>query len=195
MTEFFIFDLEATCWSEQHHLLQQEIIEIGAYYVDPFGQVGDSFSAFVKPVIHPYLSPFCQQLTSISQEDVENSPTFDKVYPKFINWMEQSAQSSDWHIASWGSMDLDLKDIGCDFYSGSTHKWLMGPMENGVLYVRKEHLDRLWPNIIAAGWKEGSQSLDEKVCALGQRNTPSTPAIIDILDFPNSAGSPMVCIS
>jgi isopenicillin-N epimerase len=89
---------------------------------------------------------------------------------------------------AFGFMDLDLRDLGCDFYTGSTHKWLMGPMENGLLYVRKEQIAGLWPNIIAAGWKEENQTLDEKVAALGQRNTPSTPAINDILDFHEAIG-------
>ncbi|PHN08658.1 aminotransferase class V-fold PLP-dependent enzyme [Flavilitoribacter nigricans] len=89
---------------------------------------------------------------------------------------------------SFGFIDLDLQDMGCDFYTGSTHKWLMGPMENGVLYVREERMDQIWPNIIAAGWSEDHQTLDEKVCVLGQRNTPSTPAIADILSFHQTIG-------
>ena len=39
---------------------------------------------------------------------------------------------------AFGFLNLDLKSIGCDFYTGSTHKWLMGPMENGILYVHKD---------------------------------------------------------
>lgn len=89
---------------------------------------------------------------------------------------------------SFGFADLDLQDMGCDFYSGSTHKWLMGPMEHGVLYVREEQIDRIWPNIIAAGWSEDYKTLDEKVCILGQRNTPATPAIADILAFHQAIG-------
>ena len=84
---------------------------------------------------------------------------------------------------SFGFMDLDLGQLGCSFYSGSAHKWLMGPIENGILYVDKEYMEKIWPNIIGAGWKEGQDSLDQKVCILGQRNNPSTAAMIDILDF------------
>jgi isopenicillin-N epimerase len=36
---------------------------------------------------------------------------------------------------SLGFMDLNLHTLGCDFYTASTHKWLMGPLENGLLYV------------------------------------------------------------
>lgn len=28
---------------------------------------------------------------------------------------------------SFGALDLDLRDMGCDFFTGSSHKWLMGP--------------------------------------------------------------------
>jgi selenocysteine lyase/cysteine desulfurase len=53
---------------------------------------------------------------------------------------------------SLGFMDLNLQNMGCDFYTSSTHKWLMGPMENGILYVSKAQMEKLWPNIIGAGW-------------------------------------------
>lgn len=78
---------------------------------------------------------------------------------------------------SFGFIDINLRDLGCDFYSGSTHKWLMGPLENGVLYVKKESQERLWPLIISAGWNETSTSVDDRYCILGQRNE-STPAAL-----------------
>ncbi len=40
-----------------------------------------------------------------------------------------------------GMLDLDLKDIGCDFYATCCHKWMLGPKGTGFLYVRKEALD------------------------------------------------------
>ncbi|MGF1558205.1 MAG: aminotransferase class V-fold PLP-dependent enzyme [Flavobacteriaceae bacterium] len=89
---------------------------------------------------------------------------------------------------SFGFMDLKLKELDCTFYTGSAHKWLMGPLENGVIYIAKEQIPFIWPNIISAGWQEDHKTLDEKVCVLGQRNTPSTSAMIDILDFHVSIG-------
>jgi selenocysteine lyase/cysteine desulfurase len=38
-----------------------------------------------------------------------------------------------------------VKDLGCDFYGTSLHKWLLAPIGTGFLYVRREHLDTLWP--------------------------------------------------
>jgi isopenicillin-N epimerase len=84
---------------------------------------------------------------------------------------------------SLGMRDLNLNDIGCDFYTASTHKWLMGPLENGILYMKKEHLERLWPNVISAGWKETGTTVDEKLCVLGQRNETSPFALPETIDF------------
>jgi isopenicillin-N epimerase len=89
---------------------------------------------------------------------------------------------------SFGLMDLDLKNLGCDFYTASTHKWLMGPLENGILYVNKEKIDRLWPTLVGAGWKVDKGTVDEKFSTLGQRNETTTVALADILEFHSSIG-------
>ena len=44
---------------------------------------------------------------------------------------------------SAGTFDLDLNELGCDFYSMCGHKWLLGPGGSGFLYVREELLDTL----------------------------------------------------
>jgi isopenicillin-N epimerase len=44
-----------------------------------------------------------------------------------------------------GMLDFSLRDFGCDFYGASFHKWLGGSNGSGLLYVRREMLDRIWP--------------------------------------------------
>jgi selenocysteine lyase/cysteine desulfurase len=44
-----------------------------------------------------------------------------------------------------GMIEVNLRDLGCDFYAASFHKWLGGSQGTGMLYVRREMLDRLWP--------------------------------------------------
>lgn len=51
-----------------------------------------------------------------------------------------------------GQIPLDLKDLGCDFYATSPHKWLLAPKGTGVLYVREDVQDRLWVNIASGEW-------------------------------------------
>lgn len=93
---------------------------------------------------------------------------------------------------SFGFMDLDLKDMGCDTYTGSLHKWLMGPFETGVLYVRKEVLPRLWPQIISAGWAEDKRDADPWLGILGQRNEAMPAAIPETIDFHLARGKGVV---
>ena len=42
-----------------------------------------------------------------------------------------------------GMLPFSLHDIGCDAYATSGHKWLMGPKETGLLYVRQSMLDTI----------------------------------------------------
>ena len=88
---------------------------------------------------------------------------------------------------SLGFLDLDVTDLQCSFFTSSTHKWLMGPFENGLLYINRDHISKIWPNTIGAGWKE-STTVDENLCVLGQRNDPSTAALPETIDFHNSIG-------
>ena len=38
-----------------------------------------------------------------------------------------------------------LHDLECDCYGVSLHKWLLAPIGNGLLYVHKDFIPRLWP--------------------------------------------------
>jgi selenocysteine lyase/cysteine desulfurase len=42
-----------------------------------------------------------------------------------------------------GTFDLNITELGCDFYAGCFHKWMLGPAGTGFLYVKKELLDEL----------------------------------------------------
>ena len=55
-----------------------------------------------------------------------------------------------------GMLDVNLRDIGCDFYAGSLHKWLGCPYGTGLLYVREAMRDKLWPSVVEGydGWDD-----------------------------------------
>jgi selenocysteine lyase/cysteine desulfurase len=41
-----------------------------------------------------------------------------------------------------GMLPVDLHELGCDAYAASLHKWMLGPMGTGVLYVRENSRER-----------------------------------------------------
>jgi selenocysteine lyase/cysteine desulfurase len=44
-----------------------------------------------------------------------------------------------------GAIHVNLKELGCDAYATSGHKWLMGPKGTGLLYLSKEVQDIIKP--------------------------------------------------
>jgi selenocysteine lyase/cysteine desulfurase len=44
-----------------------------------------------------------------------------------------------------GHFPFKLRDLECDAYGVSLHKWLLAPIGNGCLYVRKDSIPKFWP--------------------------------------------------
>jgi selenocysteine lyase/cysteine desulfurase len=42
-------------------------------------------------------------------------------------------------------LEFNIRDLGCDYYGSSLHKWLGAPLGAGILYVRKDKIKKLWP--------------------------------------------------
>ena len=50
-----------------------------------------------------------------------------------------------------GQINIDMKDLKCDFYTGALHKWLCMPKGTSFLYVKNEHQDWMKPMINSWG--------------------------------------------
>jgi selenocysteine lyase/cysteine desulfurase len=46
-----------------------------------------------------------------------------------------------------GQLPVDVKDLDCDAYVTSPHKWLLAPKGTGVLYIRREKQDEIWATL------------------------------------------------
>src|SRR5436190_1698476 len=54
-----------------------------------------------------------------------------------------------------GFVEVDLAGIGCDFYGGNGHKWLLAPTGAGFLHLGPGSEDRLGPLQVSWGWQPG----------------------------------------
>jgi inhibitor of KinA sporulation pathway (predicted exonuclease) len=111
---YIIYDLEATCWENTPPDYVQETIEIGAFRINHFGEIRGKFNRFVKPVVHPTLSPFCRDLTGITQEHVNRALTFIPVIEEFQNWAR--IDEEDYTLCSWGSFDKKMFINDCKLH-------------------------------------------------------------------------------
>ena len=72
-----------------------------------------------------------------------------------VREMARLAQDHDlwFHIdgaQSAGMFPVNLREIGCDSYGTSGHKWMGAPHGTGVLYVREDRLDEVAPTEVGA---------------------------------------------
>ncbi|MDJ0921720.1 MAG: aminotransferase class V-fold PLP-dependent enzyme [Henriciella sp.] len=88
---------------------------------------------------------------------------------------------------TFGWKQLNLHELGCHSFTGSTHKWFMGPMESGLLYVRADQMDRVDPAIVSVNYwssaPRGEPLVDSrKFEQLGQRDDSRLAGIEATLD-------------
>ena len=89
---------------------------------------------------------------------------------------------------SFGAIRVNVHEIGCDFYTGSSHKWFVGPKEAGVLYVRRDQISDLWANDVGVGWQGALQNGAQKFESLGQRDDACVAAMGTAQEFHSTIG-------
>lgn len=85
-----------------------------------------------------------------------------------------------------GMFNVDLADLGCDFYTFSAHKWLFSPKGIGVFYAKKESQALLKPLMVARGYT------DTSIRRLENYNTRNLPELLGLgaaLDYRAAIGN------
>ena len=131
---FVIVDLEATCWDSADKNkpagFVNEIIEIGAVRCNLEGDVIDEFDIFAKPKKFPIISPFCYQLTTITQNDINTAVDAKTALEQFFIWAlgEEHADAENVKFVSWGMYDknqfrkdLLLNDLDVEVINDANH--------------------------------------------------------------------------
>ena len=107
MEVLLIVDVESTCWKDRYASSRTpEIIELGGITLANTNgklEVLGSFYEFIKPRLHPRISKFCTQLTSIKQGDVDNAPDFGVALKSFREKAKKTANGMSCRRMVFGS--------------------------------------------------------------------------------------------
>jgi inhibitor of KinA sporulation pathway (predicted exonuclease) len=130
--------VEATCWRDRSLKHQNEIIEIGAVKINDQQETIDEFNAFIKPKLHPELSDFCTELTTIEQSDIDQADSFEAVITDFWNWIDID---EDYVLCSWGFYDRSQFKKDCELNKVET-AWLKPHISLKHQYAEIKNLRR-----------------------------------------------------
>jgi isopenicillin-N epimerase len=90
-----------------------------------------------------------------------------------------------------GQIDLDLRAIDADFYTGNLHKWLCAPKGAAFLYARRELQSTIDPLIVSWGYEaiapSASRFIDEQEYG-GTRDISAPLAVPDAIAFQREHG-------
>lgn len=76
--------------------------------------------------------------------------------------------------------NFDIPELDCDYLGTSTHKWLSAPFGTGLLYIKKDKINKVWP--LFPNPEPKSNDI-RKFEAQGTRNFAAEMAIGDALNF------------
>lgn len=81
---------------------------------------------------------------------------------------------------SMGMFQINLAELGCDFYTSSSHKWLFSPKGMGIFYASEEAQALLKPLIVSRGYKNKTVRRFENY---NTRNLPELLGLGAALDY------------
>jgi selenocysteine lyase/cysteine desulfurase len=86
---------------------------------------------------------------------------------------------------AFGHITFSMKELDCDYYGTSLHKWMSVPLGAGFLFVKKEKISENWP-IFA----EGKRDPDDisRLNHIGTHPVHTDLAISNAIDYHNKIG-------
>ncbi|MFA6085702.1 aminotransferase class V-fold PLP-dependent enzyme [Mucilaginibacter sp.] len=87
---------------------------------------------------------------------------------------------------SFGLLDFKIPDLHCDYFGTSLHKFLSAPVGSGMMWIRKDHIEKIWP--LTCNSEPRSADI-RKFETLGTRSFPIEQAIGEAINFHEAIGS------
>jgi len=87
---------------------------------------------------------------------------------------------------SFGLLDFKIPELHCDYFGTSLHKFLSAPIGSGMLWIKKEKIEKVWPMV--CGDKPNDPDI-RKFEDLGTRSFPIEQGIGEAINFHEGIGS------
>ena len=94
-------------YKDERKICKNEIIEIGAVILDENYEEFKSYKQYVKPVFNERISQRVEELTSITNETVENAPLFKDAIIDFIDFCVKYCGKDNYTVYAWSGSDLE----------------------------------------------------------------------------------------
>lgn len=115
---YIIWNVKTTRWAKDQSNVK-EIIEIGAVKLGPDLEILSTYHSYVRPLTNPILTPYCITTNQVTQEQVDNAPTFVQMYKEFMPWIGVGRIK----MMSWGTRGKRYFFYNCQMY-GKPFKWV-----------------------------------------------------------------------
>ncbi|HWO75196.1 MAG TPA: 3'-5' exonuclease [Bacillus sp. (in: firmicutes)] len=103
LQQYIFFDFEMLCSNRGMKFEEMEAIRLGAVKYDLQTQKISYFDRFIRPQNQKKLTPFCTELTGITDDDLNNAQDFKEVFAEFLYWVGGVKRSQ---FFSWSKSDL-----------------------------------------------------------------------------------------
>ncbi|MDI9358110.1 MAG: aminotransferase class V-fold PLP-dependent enzyme [Phycisphaerales bacterium] len=87
---------------------------------------------------------------------------------------------------SFALLDFTIPELGCDYFGTSLHKFLSAPIGTGMLWIKKENIEKIWP-LLCNGNPKSSDI--RKFETLGTRSFPIEQGIGEAINFHTAIGN------
>ena len=86
-----------------------------------------------------------------------------------------------------GQLHVNVRDLGCDAYFSSPHKWMLAPKGNGFLYLRLDQQARVWATLASSQWNNYADGMF-RLQQYGTLNQSLLRGLETALDFVDRIG-------
>ena len=86
---------------------------------------------------------------------------------------------------AYSHIPFQMSELDCDYYGTSLHKWLSAPLGSGMLYVKKEKIDTVWPLLAERDLEPNDM---RRLNHIGTHPVHTDLAILNAIEYQNTLG-------